>query len=113
MHRNLFLAKAGHHRLAALNRKCGTFQSAAAILYDSLSHEQVEIEPEDLAAELEICMNTQVSYHGKSPYEALFGQLPNEQLVDDYEPTTSEKHESELPFWPAQRARHEARKAPH
>ena len=39
-------------------------KSAAAILYDALSHEHVEIEPEDLAAELEICMNTQVSYHG-------------------------------------------------
>ena len=111
MQRNLFLAKAGHHRLATLNRKGAVFQTAAAKLYAALSHEYPELEPEDLASELEICINTGVGYHGTSPYEALFGQLPNEQLLDDTAQTVSEMYESDLPFFPQQKARAKARKA--
>ena len=38
------------------------------------------------------------------------GQLSNERLLDDEDPTCAQRNESELPFYPSIRARWEARK---
>ena len=55
-------------------------------------------------------MNTMVSYSGHSPYQGLFGHLPNSILRDDLEATCSAQEEPFTNLYPSQLARAEAQK---
>ena len=76
--RELVLVKDQHGPMSVLDRRVQIFRDFAPRLLDSLAESQIELEPEDVAAEAQIMMNTQLSYAGMTSYQCLFGQGPNE-----------------------------------
>ncbi len=108
--REIVIARDDHAKLGVVNRKAAIFQQAAPKLHQILKHEYPDVEPEDLASELEICFNTMISYGGKTPYECLMGQLPRDLLLDSDDPTMAMQAEPLLPWYPMQLARTEAKK---
>jgi len=109
--RELVTSQTDHLKLGALNRKSRTFREAAPRLLDALRAEDIEVEPEDLAAELTICANTEVSYGGRTPYECLYGTLPHDILLDTDHAPIAMQSEALLPFFPMQIVRCRARQA--
>ena len=67
-------------------------------LSDELSADYITIDPHDLAAEGQICINTQLSYGGHSPYECLFGCQPT-PLFDDEAEHINQLGSSSLAFY--------------
>jgi len=62
--RELVDASDEHTRLSILDRRVQLIRSAGPILLDELASKGLAIEPEDLAAELEYVLNTQMSHSG-------------------------------------------------
>ncbi len=107
--RHLISAKDDKTRLGVINRKCLTFRRVVGPLIANLSHELIEIEPEDIAAELTICVNTQQSYGGHTAYQMLYRQEPHSIINDLEEPGVAPTADGTLPFFRYAKVRHEAR----
>ena len=60
------------------------------------------------AAEAQICLNTQLSYGGVTPYQCLFGAHPRELFNDEIETVTSTELEDLVPFFRHQTKRLQA-----
>ena len=67
-------------------------------LADDLATSSVDIDPEDLAAEMQIAMNTQLSYNNVTPHECVYGALPNTFSAAELS-TVSSCQEAILPFY--------------
>ena len=85
----------------------------AGPLIAQLGHEMIELEPEDVAAEITICCNTQQTYGGRTPYEMLYGQAPSAIINDLEEPGMAATADYALPFHRDAKVRTEAIKAFH
>eukprot|EP00969_Alexandrium_andersonii_P055634 2452158-Alexandrium_andersonii.AAC.1 len=75
------------------------------MIISELGREGIKVDPEDVAAEVTLVANTQVSYGGFTPYMMVYGFHPPE-IVDDLEDGTVAQHaEAELPFYQHQKVR--------
>ena len=52
---------------------------------DLMSQDAIVLDPDDLAAEIEIDLNTSLSYSGITPYQCLYGVLPRAVFTDEME----------------------------
>ena len=83
----LELCVAGEHHgmLGPLDRRIQIIRHHAPILLDLLATECITIEYQDLAAEIEIDLNTQLTYGGIAPYTCLYGTPPRAVFQEDSE----------------------------
>jgi hypothetical protein len=81
--RELVLAKDAHTQLSPLDRKVKILRLAGPRIIESLAETGIVIDGEDLAGEMQYCVNTQLSYGGISPHACLYGQLPREFFTDE------------------------------
>ena len=94
--RELILAKDSHSMLGPLDRKIKIVRLAAPRIIDTLLQDSIRLSPEDLAAEIQQCINTQMTYGGVSPYTCLFGMHPREFWNDESDTVSSS--DAKLPF---------------
>ena len=83
----LELVTAGEHHgfLGPLDRRVKIIRLHAPILLDLLAEECLSIEHADLSAELELDLNTGLSYSGITPYQCLYGMNPRPVFNDEFE----------------------------
>ena len=96
--RDLVRAKDDHSRMGILDRRVQLFRNFSQKLMEQMSSDGIVLEPEDLAAECEYCMNTQLSYAGVTPYSCLYGVLPP-NILDVELDTLASFQEDCLPFY--------------
>ena len=77
---------------------------AAPRIRSTLSEDNITINPEDLASELQYCVNCQLTYGGMTPYACLFGTAPRELWSDESDFVSND--EGGLPFWEMAHVRH-------
>ena len=104
--RELVLAKDSHTLLSPLDRKVKILRLAAPRIISTLSEDNITISPEDLASELQYCVNCQLTYGGMTPYACLFGTAPRELWSDETDFVSND--EGGLPFWEMAHVRHRA-----
>ena len=87
MNISLELVTAGEHHgyLGPLDRRIKIIRLHAPILLDLLSEDCIQIDHADLSAELELDLNTSLSYAGVTPYQCLYGMLPRPIFNDEME----------------------------
>jgi hypothetical protein len=83
--RVLRVAGDSHSWFGLLDRRVQLLRVAYPKLVETLSEDYLIVEPEDVFAELQHCINTQLVYSGFSPYEIVFGANPNPVLQDENE----------------------------
>ena len=105
--RDLINADDDHTRLGILDRRIQMIRYFMPRLADALAQEGISLEPEDIAAECQICLNTLLSTNGVSPYVCLYGTLPNDIRLDE-DTTCSADQELLLPFFQHQLVRNRA-----
>jgi len=76
--RELVDAEDEHTRMSILDRRVQIIRHMGPKLFDTLSSEGLAVEPEDLAAEVEFCVNTQLNHNGTNPYLILHGTQPRD-----------------------------------
>ena len=81
------------------------FKETAKRLSSSLAEETIHLEPADLAAECQFCLNSQLSYKGVSPYVCLFGVEPSPIFNEDASEISSMVLSEGLPFYQHQQVR--------
>ena len=83
----LELVTAGEHHgfLGPLDRRVKIIRLHAPILLDLLAQECLSIDHADLSAELELDLNTGLSYAGVTPYQCLYGMNPRPIFNDEFE----------------------------
>ena len=109
--RELVIAGDSHSLLSPLDRKVKILRLAAPRVISTLASDGISISPEDLAAELQYCVNSQLSYGGITPYSCLFGKEPQEFWNDETEELSAS--DSRLPFWEMAHVRHRSISAFH
>jgi hypothetical protein len=87
---SLELVVSGEHHgfLGPLDMRFQIIRHHAPILLDILASECISIEYQDLAAELELDLNTMLTYGGVAPYTCLYGSLPRAVFSDESENLT-------------------------
>jgi hypothetical protein len=83
--RELVTAGESHGFLGPLDRRVQIIRNHAPIIMDLLAEANITIEPEDLAAEIQIDLNTGLSYAGVTPYACLYGAHPRPVFTEDSE----------------------------
>ena len=102
--RELILAKDSHTMLSPLDRKVKILRLAAPRIISTLAEDNINISPEDLASELQFCVNSQLTYGGMTPYQCLFGTAPRELWSDESDFLAQD--EGGLPFFEMAHVRH-------
>jgi hypothetical protein len=102
--RLMIKAKEDHEGLGVINRRAGLFQRAAPVLHNELAKIYNDVEPEDLASEIEMAMNTVLTFGGQTPYACLLGVDPGELSIDEPWPK-SHIDADHLSFYPMLRGR--------
>ncbi len=102
--RDLVVAREDHTKLGPIDRRVELLRTMAPKLIDALRSEGVNLEPEDCAAEIEYCMNVQLSHGGVAPYQCLYGALPR-PILDCELDTLSSFGEIDDPFYQHQSIR--------
>jgi hypothetical protein len=110
--RELVTAKDDHARLGVIDRRVQMFRHMLNTLHDMLASDGCKVEPEDLASESMIAIDTMLSYCGSSPYQCLYGALPND-ILDLELDTVSSFEEAHQPCYEHQLIRTRARQAFH
>ena len=101
--RELVTAGESHGFLGPLDRRVQIIRNHAPILMDLLSEAHINIEYEDLAAEMQIDLNTGLSYAGTTPYTCLYGVQPRPVFFEDSEEITASSDNE--PFYEHQQVR--------
>ena len=83
--RELVVGGEHHGFLGPLDRKIQIIRAHAPLLLDQLGEDRIVIDDDDLAAELELTINTQLTYNGIAPYTCLYGKLPRELWSEEME----------------------------
>ena len=83
--RQLLRADDSHSWLGILDRRCQIVRFMYPKLADELNREYILAEDHDICAEVQIALNTQLSYGGHTPYECLYGCLPTPLFSDESE----------------------------
>ena len=104
--RELILAKDSHTLLGPIDRKIKIIRLAAPRIIDSLLQDSIKLSGDDLASELQFCLNTQLSYGGVSSYNCLYGTHPREFWSDETDFTSS--FDVKLPFYEMVHIRHKS-----
>ena len=78
-------------RLGLINHKCLLFRRTASQVIADLAREHIRVDPEDVAAEIQMAVNTMISYGGPTPYACLYGCDPNELINDVDEGTIAQR----------------------
>ena len=104
--RELVLAKDSHTLLGPIDRKIKIIRLAAPRIIDTLLQDSIKLSGDDLASELQFCVNTQLTYGGVSPYNCLFGTQPREFWSDETDTTSS--YDVKLPFYEMIHVRHKS-----
>jgi len=99
------IGKDGHGGLSVLDRRVQMFKETAKRLSSSLAEETIRLDPADLAAECQYCLNSQLSHRGVSPYVCLFGIEPSPIFKDDASEISSMVLSEGLPFYQHQQVR--------
>ena len=79
------VAKDAHSWMGILDRRVEILRSAYPKLVEELSSEYLIVDPADVVAELQFCVNSQLFYQNFSPYEVLFGTNPSPLHSDESE----------------------------
>ena len=74
-----------HSWLGILDRRVQLLRNMIPKLAEELASECIEVEPDDLVAEAEYCLNSHLLYGGYSPYECLYGCQPSPVFWDETE----------------------------
>jgi hypothetical protein len=74
-----------HGPLSVLDRRIELLRTYVPLLIDALSTDHIIIEADDLACELELVLNTSLTYKSVSPYMCLYGAMPKELWREDLE----------------------------
>jgi hypothetical protein len=102
--RELLTAADDHGPLSILDRRVQLLRRAGPRIVDDLASEGIVAEAEDIAAELEYCLNSQLSYKGFTPYMSVYGIQPPD--IRDVELDTIASHyETDHPFYRHQQIR--------
>ena len=109
--RELIIAKDAHSTLGPIDRKIKIVRLAAPRIIDTLLQDSIRLSGDDLAAELQYSLNTQLTYGGVSPYMCLMGCQPKEFWNDEMEATSA--NDVKLPFMEMIYIRHKSVSAFH
>ena len=74
-----------HSWFGVLDRRVQLLRVAYPKVVEELSHNYLIVDAEDVVAELQFCVNTQLFYNGFSPYETMFGVNPTPVLFEEAE----------------------------
>ena len=102
--RELMLASEEHSRLGILDRRVQLVRMFMPRLADALAQHSVTLEPADVAAECQLCINTLIAHNGTSSYLCLYGVLPN-AIHHDEDISCTADQEMLLPFYQHQLVR--------
>jgi hypothetical protein len=86
MQRQLCNVSDGSHTwLGIIDRRIQMLRFMIPKIYVSLAEDYLVVDPADVVAEAEFCLNTQLQYNGFSPYHCLYGHNPVQLLNDETE----------------------------
>ncbi|MEI6872344.1 MAG: reverse transcriptase domain-containing protein, partial [Verrucomicrobiota bacterium] len=102
--RELIIAKDSHSLLSPLDRKIKIIRLAAPRIISALADDGIQISPEDVASEIQYCINSQITYGGITPYCCLFGREPIELWSDESDSLSTD--DSRLPWYEMAHMRH-------